>query len=128
MAVNKQLQDRALDLGFFPVALDFSEPCWEIIEQHEGFRPLSSLWLRHVPDVGDEMVFKLDRGFYYRGRVAKRAFEASDVLLQTEMHNADTYRFCVGVHLWIDQVVICSHPDSGSVWDEWSADEYGGVV
>ncbi len=120
MAVNKQLQNRALDLGFFPVELDFSEPCWDIIEQHEDLEPSYSLWMRHVPNVGDEIVFQLCSAKYYRGRVAKRAFEASSGLFRQEKdgYEPEFFNFCVGLYLWIDQVTPCPNPAVTSPWED----------
>lgn len=116
MMSDKQLQQRALDLGFFPVDLDFPELCWEIIEQHEGSRPSPALWMRHVPNVGDEIVFR-PNSKYFRGRVAKRAFEVSAGEMFKQGHDAEFHNFCLALHLWIDQVTACPHPVENSIWE-----------
>lgn len=115
---EKQLHQRALDLGFFPVALDFSEPCWQEMEKHEGTRIAPSLWMRHVPSIGDEIVFRVSSETYYRGRVGKRAFEAgSSAELFGQGHEAEFYNFLYGMHLWIDQLTPCLDPAEAPLWE-----------
>lgn len=116
---EQQLEQRALDLGFFPVILDFPESCWEIIEQHEGDRPAPDLWMRHTPNVGDEIVFRLNSSTCYRGRIAKRGFQADSGLFHVG-HEAEFYNFCLYVHLWIDQLTPCPNPVENSIWEEES--------
>ncbi|WP_088893153.1 hypothetical protein [Leptolyngbya ohadii] len=118
MTTTTQRQ-QALELGFFPVEISFSEANWEIIEKHSGSRESPALWLRHVPSVGDEILFKVGEQ-HYRGRISKRAFEATpaEALFTTDPHS-HSYNVFYGLHLWLDRLEPCPNPmDAFSIWDE----------
>lgn len=109
-----QSQQRLLELGFFPVEIEFEKSGWQLIEQTEGSMRRADVWLRHVPDLGDEVFFRIDEHSYI-GKVAKRAFEA---IPSQDAFRLDPFYMSARLVLRLANLRTCSDPSDDLIWEE----------
>jgi hypothetical protein len=111
-----RISEKLLGLGFSPVEFDFQESGWRLIEELEGDRHDPAVWMRLIPEVGDQIFFDLECSGYV-GTVNKRAFQA---ISATELFSdpAEPCKFYAGVALSVVDLKPRPKFGEGSIWEE----------
>lgn len=102
--------EKIVAIGFFPVNIEFTDEAWVTANQHEDIRTCvsSPLWLRHVPQIGDEILISSDASSV-RGTVIKRAFAFLD--------NVFPNLGSTMLYLLVDHLVLCDLKSTGNLWE-----------
>ena len=102
--------EKIVAIGFFPVNIEFTDEAWVTADKYEGIRTCvsSPLWLRHVPQIGDEILISSDASSI-RGTVIKRAF----AFLDDAFPNLGSTM----LYLLVDHLIPCDLKNTGNLWE-----------